>query len=302
MPPMWRLSTFRSVKLAATAAFLLTASWASADDLTQALNQKLQHKIFVLRGFWSNKNLRYDATGSVIGNPDLGYWTTSGIVRVVKVETAGRVRLECKRLPVGADDSATLDYKDRNGKKLILEVELDPQRATPDTINSVFSKVFLTPGDKFVDNVPEYWSPCVRAGLAPLPKAQGPGCKFAPRLVDVLGTGSLQEPSPKDDVPKVASSSPPAKPGANVKAPRAVYTPDPEYSAEAKDAGFNGTAVVSLIVDRFGQPQEIKIVRPAGYGLDENAVAAVGTWKFEPARKDGQPVQVLINVEVAFHM
>jgi TonB family protein len=59
---------------------------------------------------------------------------------------------------------------------------------------------------------------------------------------------------------------------------------------------------LQLVVDSSGQTRDIIIVSPIGYGLDELAVEAVRTWKFEPARKDGQPVSVAILVEVAFHM
>lgn len=55
-------------------------------------------------------------------------------------------------------------------------------------------------------------------------------------------------------------------------------------------------------MDGSGSPKNIHITRPLGYGLDEKAVAAVETWKFEPARKDGQPVSVAILVQVYFHL
>jgi TonB family protein len=37
-------------------------------------------------------------------------------------------------------------------------------------------------------------------------------------------------------------------------------------------------------------------------GLDERALEAVKLWRFEPSRKDGQPVPVQINVEVNFRL
>jgi TonB family protein len=37
-------------------------------------------------------------------------------------------------------------------------------------------------------------------------------------------------------------------------------------------------------------------------GLDEKAIDAVRTWKFDPARRDGQAVAVQINVEVSFRL
>jgi hypothetical protein len=39
-----------------------------------------------------------------------------------------------------------------------------------------------------------------------------------------------------------------------------------------------------------------------GMGLEQKAVEAVGTWRFEPAKKDGRPVAVQTNVEVTFRL
>jgi TonB family protein len=90
--------------------------------------------------------------------------------------------------------------------------------------------------------------------------------------------------------------------GGGVSAPRALYTPDPEYSEEARKAKYQGTCVLWLIVGPDGRPRDIKISRSLGLGLDEKAIEAVKTWKFEPAMKDGKPVAVQINVEVSFRL
>jgi TonB family protein len=39
-----------------------------------------------------------------------------------------------------------------------------------------------------------------------------------------------------------------------------------------------------------------------GLGLDEKAIEAVRQWRFQPALKDGRPVDVQITVEVQFHL
>jgi len=90
--------------------------------------------------------------------------------------------------------------------------------------------------------------------------------------------------------------------GGGVSAPKALYAPDPEYSEEARKAKYQGTVVLWLVVDAAGRPQQIRVQRPLGMGLDEKAIEAVKLWKFEPARKDGQPVPVMINVEVNFRL
>jgi TonB family protein len=89
--------------------------------------------------------------------------------------------------------------------------------------------------------------------------------------------------------------------GGRVSAPRAVYAPDPDYSAEALDLKYEGFCVLSVVVDSNGRPRDIKIVQELGHGLDEKAVDAVKEWKFEPAMKDGKPVAVQMYVQVQFH-
>ena len=90
--------------------------------------------------------------------------------------------------------------------------------------------------------------------------------------------------------------------GGGVSAPRALSTPDPEYSEEARKAKYQGTVVLWLIVDQYGHPQQLKVSRSLGMGLDQKAIEAVRQWKFEPAMKDGRPVAVQINVEVNFRL
>ncbi len=90
--------------------------------------------------------------------------------------------------------------------------------------------------------------------------------------------------------------------GGGVSAPRALDTPDPEYSEEARKAKYQGTCVLWLIVGPDGKPRDVKIARALGMGLDEKAIEAVRNWKFEPAMKDGKPVAVQINVEVNFRL
>ncbi len=90
--------------------------------------------------------------------------------------------------------------------------------------------------------------------------------------------------------------------GGGVSPPKGIYTPDPEYSEEARKAKYQGVVVLWLIVNPDGRPRDIKVARSLGMGLDQKAIEAVRNWKFEPAKKDGQPVAVQINVEVNFRL
>ena len=90
--------------------------------------------------------------------------------------------------------------------------------------------------------------------------------------------------------------------GGGVSAPKTIFAPDPDYSEEARKAKFQGTVVLWMIVAPDGRARDIRVVRSLGMGLDEKAIEAVRTWRFDPARKDGQPVAVQISVEVSFRL
>jgi periplasmic protein TonB len=90
--------------------------------------------------------------------------------------------------------------------------------------------------------------------------------------------------------------------GGGVSAPRVTYAPDPEYSDEARKAKYQGKVVLWAIIGPDGLPKDIRVQQPLGMGLDQKALAAVRQWRFDPARKSGQPVAVQVNIEVHFRL
>ena len=90
--------------------------------------------------------------------------------------------------------------------------------------------------------------------------------------------------------------------GNGVTSPKAIFAPDPHYSKGAREAKYQGTCVLSLVVGADGQARDIKVTRALGFGLDMNAVESVKKWKFEPGMKDGAPVATYATIEVAFHL
>src|SRR5579859_624846 len=90
--------------------------------------------------------------------------------------------------------------------------------------------------------------------------------------------------------------------GNGVSMPRAIYTPEPEFSEEARRVKLQGDVTLLATIGADGRPRNLLVVRSLGMGLDERALAAVNTWRFEPARKDGHPVAVQMNIIVNFHL
>ena len=91
--------------------------------------------------------------------------------------------------------------------------------------------------------------------------------------------------------------------GGGVSAPVALNNVEAEFSDEARRAKYQGVCLIQLIVDAQGNPQNPRVVRALGMGLDEKAIEAVRKYKFKPAYKQGKgPVPVMITVEVNFRL
>jgi TonB family protein len=90
--------------------------------------------------------------------------------------------------------------------------------------------------------------------------------------------------------------------GGGISAPSVLSKVEPEYSEEARKAKWQGSVVLSVIVDELGRPRDVKVLRSLGLGLDQKAVEAVSQWKFKPGLKDGKPVPVMATIEVNFRL
>lgn len=91
--------------------------------------------------------------------------------------------------------------------------------------------------------------------------------------------------------------------GGGISAPVPLNNVEAEFSDEARRAKYQGVCLISMIVDAQGNPQNPRVIRPLGMGLDEKALEAVRKYRFKPAMKDGKtPVPVMITVEVNFRL
>jgi len=85
--------------------------------------------------------------------------------------------------------------------------------------------------------------------------------------------------------------------------PTCDYCPDAKYSEEARKAKFQGVVLLQVIVSADGRATNIEVVRGPGLGLEEQAVAAVKTWRFKPAIGPNHvPVPTRVAIEVQFRL
>ncbi|MGQ0761759.1 MAG: TonB family protein [Acidobacteriota bacterium] len=82
--------------------------------------------------------------------------------------------------------------------------------------------------------------------------------------------------------------------------PRVIHRVEPVYPVDAREKQIKGSVVLTMVVDREGIPQEIKIRRSLYPSVDQAAIEAARQMRFEPALKDGQPVSDTLVVEFYF--
>ena len=78
----------------------------------------------------------------------------------------------------------------------------------------------------------------------------------------------------------------------------------PQYTAAAMYARAQGVVLVECVVQTNGVCTDIRVRRslnPA-FGLDEEAIKAAAQWRFRPATRRGEPVPVLVTLEIAFSL
>ncbi len=94
----------------------------------------------------------------------------------------------------------------------------------------------------------------------------------------------------------------PYRPGSGIEPPRLLKEVKADYTEDARRRGLAGDVVLEIVVRQNGTVGDVKILEGLGSGLNERAVQAVRQWQFAPARRQGVPVDVLVEVAVEFKL
>ena len=81
-----------------------------------------------------------------------------------------------------------------------------------------------------------------------------------------------------------------------------TFETKPNYTEQARLAAVQGTVVVYAEITKDGSPENLRILRSLGFGLDEEAMKAVQQWQFEPDPEDEKPSRVATYVPVRFRL
>lgn len=93
-----------------------------------------------------------------------------------------------------------------------------------------------------------------------------------------------------------------AAPSAVDRKPKLLNVPKPRYTEQARHNRVEGVVIARVLVGADGLPKQVRIVRGLPDGLDEEALRAAFTLRFEPAIKAGKPVAFWVPVEIEFNL
>jgi TonB family protein len=82
-----------------------------------------------------------------------------------------------------------------------------------------------------------------------------------------------------------------------------VYNPKPEYPESARKEGWEGTVLLSVLVDRQGKAETIDVSRSSGFPtLDRAAAETVRHWRFRPARLGEKRIESWVRIPIIFRL
>ena len=150
-------------------------------------------------------------------------------------------------------------------------------------------------------------APTLPAAAAP------PGPVSAPAVRATAAPGSETFSAPRSTSPSAAGPAPQA-PGLAAAAippdgvtqranPRGGYQYRPAYPSSARSLGIQGTTLLHVLVSDSGRVAEVIVKQSAGHpDLDRAAADAVRRWRFEPARRGSDPVEMWVQLPIEFRL
>jgi len=91
-----------------------------------------------------------------------------------------------------------------------------------------------------------------------------------------------------------------APPAAGIILPKLISYCRPLYTDEALQRRIEGVVTVLAEFDMAGNFKPVRVVKGLGFGLDENAIAALAKWRFTPANRYGERISVVTQIDIDF--
>jgi len=295
-------------KLTIALLLLVTSTMAVASDqgIEATLQQQYKDKVLVLCHPLKQDSPQFDSDGNPIKNGSEGPWTIYGAILIEKVILRpDKLRLEGNRVFVRFDDKRKklVFYEFARHKARVdppvkefvpVEIRLSQPLDSAEQARTILGHVFALSKADLLNSLPEFWHSYLRDNFEyGTDNPQGP---------DKLSGEGKQSNTVSSTTDHKDSTGEIFRCCKDATAPKPISTPEPEFSEAARYEKFTGVLVLEIVIDKDGRIAHVKIVKPLGLGLDENAVKNVKTWRFTPGVREGQPVALQMNIEVSFNL
>jgi TonB family protein len=101
----------------------------------------------------------------------------------------------------------------------------------------------------------------------------------------------------------LASQAPPRlRVGGDIQRPQKIVHVDPIYPEQAKADRLEGMVIVETVIATNGTVMDVEVIRSAHPLLDAAAVEAVSRWEYTPTLLNGEPVELMMSVNVTFSL
>src|SRR5208337_3835747 len=152
---------------------------------------------------------------------------------------------------------------------------------------------------RIVKDVPEPLNNAGAVGVVGGVPGGMPGGTLGGTLGGVLGGVLSAASAPPPPPPPKAATPKRIRVGGQVESARLIFQPKPEYPPLAKMARIQGTVRLEAIISKDGTIQDLKVV--SGHPLlVKSAIEAVQRWRYQPTLLNGEPVEVVTEVDVNF--
>lgn len=120
---------------------------------------------------------------------------------------------------------------------------------------------------------------------------------------DLKETVTVRDTRPRTERRPTAAGPVPVRVGGNIKPPTKLHHVNPVYPPSMREAGIEGTVPLEARIDRSGNVASLRALSAQVHpDLARAAMGAVQQWRFSPTLLNGQPVEVVMTVAIAFQL
>jgi hypothetical protein len=256
------------------------AAKSNEEIAVKQVKAQLKGKIVTLRHIYSGNTLIFDDQFKLVKGGTPGQWTLDGMVEVRKVNLKGR-----KYVIEGSRILQKYDLRIKglacyhSTERITMELPTSSADGHPVDLRLFVQNVFLKPGELYPEDLPHYWKPYLTCARETHPDCDDPN---------------------KD---RTTQGYPPkAEPEHGMTFPQVTHRVEPEYNDIAREAKLEGMIIFMVAIGKEGQLHLLELIRPLGLGMDESAAEKLSQWQFSPATRDGQPIEVCLNIEMYFNL